>query len=350
MSTTATAEPTRARGDRAPEAPRAPVLGLVGLVVVLVLVAALSLVIGARSVGLGVVFDALRDYQPDNDAHEVIGNRVPRLLGGLLVGAGLGLAGTIMQGVARNPLADPGLLGINAGAALGLVCAISVLGIATPAGFVWFAFAGALVVALLVYAIGSLGRDGATPVKLVLAGAAVAAMLTSVTTAVLLTDASTFDRYRFWTVGSLAGRRLDLVAQLAPFLVVGVVLALCTGRALNALSLGDDVARGLGVRVGVARACAGAVAVLLCGAATAIAGPVWFLGLLVPHIARLLVGADHRWVLPYSMLLGPVLLLAADVLGRVVAPPGELQVGVVLSFLGAPFLIMLIRRRRSAEP
>ena len=339
-----------ARRAHSTAAPRTLVLGLVGLLVVLVLVSVLSIVVGARSVGLGVVLDALRDYQPADPAHQVVGSRLTRLVAGLLVGAGLGLAGVLLQGVARNPLADPGLLGINAGSALALVCAIALLGISSPLAFVWFAFAGALVVAVVVYAIASLGRDGATPVKLALAGAAIGAVLTSLTTAILLTDVASFDRYRFWTVGSLAGRRMDLVAHLAPFIVVGVVLTLCTGRLLNTLSLGDDVARGLGMRVGTARMAVGAVAVVLCGAATAIAGPLWFVGLLVPHLARLLVGPDHRWLLPYSLLLGPTLLLIADVLGRVVAPPGELQVGVVLSFIGAPFLIALIRRRRSAAP
>lgn len=323
-------------------------LGLVGLVVVLLVVSLLSIAVGARSVGLGTVVDALRHYQPGDSDHQVIINRIPRLLAGLLVGAALGLAGTIMQGVARNPLADPGILGVNAGAAFAVVCAIGLLGITAASGYVWFAFAGALVVMALVYALGSLGRSGATPVKLALAGAAVSAALTSLTTAVLLTDATTFDQQRFWTVGSLTGRRLELVAQLAPFVLVGIVLALCTGRLLNALSLGDDMARGLGQRVGLARAACAAAAVLLCGAATAIAGPVWFVGLLVPHLARVVTGPDYRWILPYSMLIAPVLLLASDILGRLVARPGEVQVGIVMSFVGGPFLIALIRGRKLA--
>jgi iron complex transport system permease protein len=176
----------------------------------------------------------------------------------------------------------------------------------------------------------------------------VSAALTALTTAVLLTDPTTFDQQRFWTVGSLGGRRLELVAGLAPFVLAGIVVALCTGRLLNALSLGDDMARGLGQRVGVARAVCAAAAVLLCGAATAIAGPVWFVGLLVPHLARVVTGPDYRWILPYSMLVAPVLLLASDVLGRLVAQPGEVQVGIVLSFVGGPFLIALVRRRRLA--
>jgi iron complex transport system permease protein len=327
---------------------RSLVLGLVGLVAVLVVVSLLSIAVGARSVGLGTVVDALRDYQPGDSDHQVIINRIPRLLAGLLVGAALGLAGAIMQGVARNPLADPGILGVNAGAAFAVVCAIGLLGITAASGYVWFAFAGALVVMALVYALGSLGRSGATPVKLALAGAAVSAALTSLTTAVLLTDATTFDQQRFWTVGSLTGRRPEIVAQLAPFVLAGIVLALCTGRLLNALSLGDDMARGLGQRVGLARAVCAAAAVLLCGAATAIAGPVWFVGLLVPHLARVVTGPDYRWILPYSMLIAPVLLLTSDILGRLVARPGEVAVGIVMSFVGGPFLIALIRRRKLA--
>lgn len=327
---------------------RSLVLGLVGLVAVLVAVSLLSIAVGARSVGLGTVVDALRDYQPGDSDHQVIINRIPRLLAGLLVGAALGLAGAIMQGVARNPLADPGILGVNAGAAFAVVCAIALLGITSASGYVWFAFAGALVVMALVYALGSLGRSGATPVKLALAGAAVSAALTSLTTAVLLTDATTFDQQRFWTVGSLAGRRPEMIGQLAPFVLAGIALALCTGRLLNALSLGNDMARGLGQRVGLARAVCAAAAVLLCGAATAIAGPVWFVGLLVPHLARVVTGPDYRWILPYSMLIAPVLLLASDILGRLVARPGEVQVGIVMSFVGGPFLIALIRRRKLA--
>jgi iron complex transport system permease protein len=321
--------------------------GLLLLGTALVLVALLSVAVGARSVGLGTVVDALRDYQPGDEDHQVIANRLPRLVAGLLVGAALGLAGAIMQGVARNPLADPGLLGVNAGAAFAVVSAIA-LGVTAAGGYVWFAFAGAAVVSVLVYALGSLGRSGATPVKLALAGAAVSAALMSLTTGVLLTDATTFDQQRFWTVGSLTGRRWDLVAQLAPFVLAGIAIALCTGRLLNALSLGDDMARGLGQRVGVARAVCAAAAVLLCGAATAIAGPIWFVGLLVPHLARVVTGPDYRWILPYSMLIAPVLLLASDVLGRVVARPGEVQVGIVMSFVGGPFLIALIRRGKLA--
>src|SRR5699024_6403181 len=199
--------------------------------------------------------------------------RVPRTLLGLAVGVALGLAGTVMQGVTRNPLADPGLLGVNAGAAMFVVLALTLFGVTSMLGYVWFAFAGAAVASVAVYAIGSLGREGATPVKLALAGAALTAALQAITTAVLLTDVQTYDRYRFWSGGSLAGRGLDVLYRLLPFVVVGVALALCTGRLMNALSLGDDMARALGQRVGIARGVSAVSIVLLCGAATAAAGP-----------------------------------------------------------------------------
>lgn len=320
-------------------------LGVAGLAIVLAATSVASLFLGGRGLTAGVVVEALLRPDPASSAHDVVmTSRLPRLLVGLLVGVALGLAGAVMQGVVRNPLADPGLLGVNAGAALAVVTAIGVLGVTSPFGYVWFAFAGAALVAALVYAVGSLG--GATPVKLALAGAAVSAALTAVTTAILLVDAATFDRFRFWTVGALSGRRMEPVAQLAPFLLVGIVLALVLGRSLNVLSLGDDVARAVGQRVGPARAVAAAAAVVLCGAATALAGPIWFVGLVAPHAARLVTGPDYRWILPYSALIAPLLLLVSDIVGRLVARPGELQVGIVLAFVGAPLFVVLVRRRR----
>lgn len=349
-----TARPAGRAGVTARTRPRTSsgvlAVGLVILVVALLTTSIASLFLGGRGIGAGVVVEALVHHDPANTAHDVvITSRLPRMLVGLLVGVALGLAGAVLQGVVRNPLGDPGLLGVNAGAALAVVSAIGFLGVTSAYGYVWFAFAGAAVVAGLVYAVASLGRDGATPVKLALAGAAVSAALTSVTTAVLLVDAATFDRFRFWTVGALTGRHLDLIAQLAPFLLLGSVLALALGRSLNVLSLGDDIARAVGQRVGLARAVAAAVAVVLCGAATALAGPIWFVGLLAPHAARLVTGPDYRWILPYSAVIAPLLLLASDIVGRLVARPGEIQVGIVLAFVGAPLFIVLVRRRRLLE-
>ncbi len=326
------------------------VLGLVGCVVLLVLVSLLSIAIGSKQIPLSTVIDALRHYNESDTDHVIVRSlRVPRTLIGLMVGAALGLSGALMQGVTRNPLADPGILGVNGGAALFVVGGIYWFGLSSLTSYVWLAFLGAAAASVAVYFLGSLGREGATPVKLALAGAALTAMLGSLTTALLIGDVDTFDQFRFWSVGSFAGRGPDIAKQVAPFILVGIALALFCGRVLNALSLGDDVAKSLGQRVGLARAFVAVVVVLLCGAATAAAGPIGFIGLTIPHVARLVTGPDYRWILPYSMLLAPILLLGSDVIGRVVALPGELQVGIVTAVLGAPFFIILVRRRKLAD-
>jgi iron complex transport system permease protein len=322
------------------------VIGLTLAVAGLIAVAALSIMIGSKQISLGTVVDAFVRYDDTvNDQVIVRGLRVPRTLLGLAVGAALGLAGTLIQALTRNPLADPGILGVNEGAALGVVVAAGVLGLTSPLSYVWFAFAGAALAAVGVYAIGTRGRAGTSPVRLVLAGVAVTYLLYGVIQAIVLTDTTTFDRYRNWIVGSLASADRGALTALLPFLAGGALIALCLARALNALALGDEAGRALGVRPTRTRV-AGAVAVtLLCGAATAAAGPIAFVGLTVPYLARMLTGAEYRWLLPYSMVLAPTLLLAADVLGRVVARPSEVGVGVVTAFVGAPLLIAMVRRR-----
>jgi len=343
-----------ARGSALPtEAVRMPrrrqLAGLLIAVALLVLAITASLVVGSREIPLGTVLDAL--LHPDlslTDHTVVLDLRVPRTAIGLLAGLALGLAGALMQGITRNPLADPGLLGVNAGASLFVVAGIAWFGVSSALGYVWFAFAGAFVAAVIVYVIGSLGREGATPVKLALAGTALTASLTSLITIVLLGDSAAFDKYRFWSAGSLVARDLGSALQLAPFIGVGVLLCLLAGRMLNALALGDDLARGLGQNLVAARIVCAVAVVLLCGSATALAGPIVFVGLAVPHIARRFTGPDYRWILLYSAVLGPVLLLAADVLGRVIAPPGEIEAGLVVAFLGAPMLIALVRRVKLA--
>lgn len=341
-----TAAPSRPRRARRTTL----VLGLIGCVVLLVLVCLLSIAVGSKQIPLSTVVDALRHYNETNTDHVIVRSlRVPRTLIGLLVGAALGLSGALMQGVTRNPLADPGILGVNGGAALFVVGGIYWFGMSSLTSYVWLAFVGAAAASIAVYLLGSLGREGATPVKLALAGAALTAMLGSLTTALLIGDVDTFDQFRFWSVGSFAGRGPDIAKQVAPFILVGIVLAVFCGRLLNALSLGDDVAKSLGQRVGLARAFVAVVVVLLCGAATAAAGPIGFVGLTIPHVARLVTGPDYRWILPYSALLAPILLLGSDVIGRIVAQPGELQVGIVTAVLGAPFFIVLVRRRKLAD-
>lgn len=320
---------------------------LLCLLVALGLVVVASFALGSRDIPFADVIAALTGNGTATDALVVLDLRGPRTVIGLTAGAALGLAGALMQGLTRNPLADPGILGVNAGASLAVIVAISVFGVRAPSGFVWFAFVGAAAATVLVYAVGS-GRTGATPLSLTLAGAAVTALLTSFISLVLLTDLGTLDQFRFWQVGSLVGRGLETVVVIAPFLVGGAVLALALGPRLNALALGDDVARGLGQSVGRSRVLAGVAIVVLCGGATAIAGPIAFVGLVVPHIARILIGPDNRWILVYSVVLGPILLLVADIVGRLIVPPGELEAGLLVAVVGAPVLIALVRRAKGA--
>ena len=322
-------------------------LGLALCSSILLVVVFCSLAFGAKSIPLSHVWDAIVHYDSTSNDHLIIRSlRMPRTIVGVMVGAALGLAGAIMQGVVRNPLADPGLLGINAGAALFVVIGISSFGVGSLIGYVWFAFFGAAATSLVVYVLGSTGRGGATPTKLALAGAAITAMLGSITTAILLTDQSALDTFRFWAVGSLAGRSSTIAWQVLPFIAVGTIIALACGPILNALALGDDVARSLGMKVGVARVMSAFAIMLLCGGATAAAGPLAFIGLITPHIARVFTGPDYRWILPYSMVLAPAILLGSDVVGRLVVRPGELQVGIVTALIGAPMFIFLVRRKK----
>ncbi|TDD46803.1 iron ABC transporter permease [Kribbella antibiotica] len=322
--------------------------GLLLCVAVLAVSVLLSLSIGNQHFGAHDVYLALADFSGSDNDRVIRYLRVPRTAAGLLAGAALGLAGALMQGVTRNPLADPGILGVNAGAALAVVGAIGVLGVHSLTGYVWFAMGGALVATVVVYLVGAIGRGGATPVKLALAGAAISALLGSVTSAITLLDLSTLNEFRFWVVGSLTLATGPVIGQAVPFIAVGIVLALVLGRSLNQLALGDELARSLGTRVMLVRVMAGLAVVVLAGTATAIAGPIGFLGLAVPHVARTLVGADYRWILPWSMVLAPVVLLLADVVGRLVARPSELQVGIITAVIGAPVFIALVRRRRMA--
>ena len=318
-----------------------------------------SLAIGARGIDpltivtvlLGPVLDgaelgATELGREAIDAIVILELRIPRTLIGIAAGAALGLAGTVMQGVTRNPIADPGLLGVNAGASFAVVIAISVLGLGSPLGIAAGALLGALLASALIAVVAASTRSLTTPAVLVVAGAAVTAGLTSLTTLVLLSDPAALDRYRFWTVGSLTGRDLELAAVLLPLLLLGSSLALLLARSLDALSLGDDVARGLGFRLRTTRTLALASIVLLCGTATALAGPLVFVGLLAAHAARALVGTRHSALLPTSALVGAAALLVADTLGRVIAPPAEIEVGIVIAMLGAPLLIGLVRSAR----
>lgn len=329
------------------EGHRLRIAWLLALFVAATVVAVMSLMIGARPLAPGTVLDALLAADLTNPDHTVVWDgRVPRTALGLVAGIAMGVAGALIQGLTRNPLADPGILGINAGAAFSVVLAVGILGIETVMGYIWFAFAGALIAAVGVFLIGR-GRN-VDPVRLVLAGVALSAVLEGLGEALALVNPQAFDRLRVWNVGSIDIGSLRPVTAISGFVLAGVVLALFTGRRLNALAMGDEVAASLGTRVGTTRVMAVAATTLLAGSVAATAGVIVFLGLMVPHLARRMAGPDYRWVLLYSALLGPVILLLADVVGRVVLS-GELAAGIVVAFVGAPFLIALARRRRVIE-
>jgi iron complex transport system permease protein len=308
----------------------------------------LSLAIGASDVPFGTVLDALTDFDNSSDHIIVRDLRVPRTVLGLIVGMALGIAGALIQALTRNPLADPEILGINAGAAFSVALAVGVFGLGGIMSYVWFAFAGAVIVMILVYALGSSGRAGATPIRLVLAGVAIGAVLKGVTSGLLLLDPRAFDQMRFWNAGSLSGRDLDVSFAVLPFVLVGLILAFAIARPLNAVALGDDLARSLGANVNRTRLIGIVAVTLLCGAATAAAGPIGFVGLMVPHVARWIVGPDQRWIFAYTLLGAPILVLISDVIGRLILRPGEMQVGLVTAFIGAPVLIYLVRRGKAS--
>lgn len=320
--------------------------GLALAVGALVLLCLVSIWVGTRGISFTTTWDLLWHNDGSKEAVVIHDYRIPRTLLGLVVGAALGLAGALMQALTRNPLADPGLLGVSLGAATGVVVAITFAGIGTLLGYVWFALAGAALASATVYILGSSGRGAATPERLVVAGAAMTAVLYAFDTGVLVLRPRAFDEFRFWTVGSLAGRNTEVVLTVLPFITVGGVMALMLTRSLNAMALGDEVGRGLGVHIGRTRVLSAVAVILLCGAATAAAGPIGFIGLAVPHMARFVVGPDQRWVLAYSVVLAPILLIGSDVLGRVLAAPNEIQVGIVTAILGGPLFIALCRRRK----
>ncbi|MGQ7260809.1 FecCD family ABC transporter permease [Vreelandella sp. V005] len=319
--------------------------GGVVLLVLLGLAAMLSVAFGARVVGWPEIVAALSG-QVENIGDAAVASRLPRTLLAILAGAALGVSGGVMQGLTRNPLADPGLLGVNSGAALAVVIGIAWFGIDETTSYIWTAIAGASVAACAVYAIASLGQGGATPLRLALAGAAITAALSSLTTAVVLPRGDIGGLAQSWLVGGVGGATYDQLLPMLPFLITGFVITLLAARKLNMLALGDDTAAGLGEKVAVARAMSAIGAVLLCGSITAVCGPIGFVGLVVPHACRLLAGGDYRWLLPFSALGGAVLLTFSDVAGRLIAHPSELDVGIVTAFIGAPVFIWIVRNRK----
>ncbi len=327
--------------------PRRRAVGLVVALVVLLALLVLSLMIGSTAIAPSVVWDALFHPAPGIDQFAIRDYRLPRTVVGLVVGVALGLAGALIQSLIRNPLADPGILGVNAGASFAVTVAVGLFGISEVQGYMWFAFAGALVVTLMVFALGST-RQGSSAVVVVLAGVCVAAVLGGAREALQLTDPDAFDAMRTWNAGSIAGRPLDIVWPILPFLAIALVMAFLVAGPLNAMALGDDLAASQGVRLARTRILAIIALTLLAGGATAIAGPIVFVGLMVPHVARWIAGPNQRWIFAYSILLAPSLVLVSDIIGRVILRPAEVPVGVVTAFVGAPVLIALVRRRKAS--
>lgn len=318
------------------------VLGVIGVLVVTLL----SLRIGSLPVSNETAWNALVNFDPNSyDQTVVRALRVPRTAVGLVIGASLAVAGAVMQGVTRNPLADPFILGVSSGASFAIVTAIFYFQLTLASQYVWFAFAGALAASGLVFLIGSAGREGPTPVKLALAGVVVSAALSAWTSALLLLDEETFDVVRFWLAGSVIGRDMGTFTMMLPFLLGGSVACVLLGHQLNVLSLGDETAQSLGMRTGRTRLICSVLVVIITGAAVSVAGPIGFVGLAVPHMVRAFVGPDYRWVLPASVLFGAIFLVGADIVGRVIARPSELEVGIITALVGAPFMVALARRK-----
>ncbi|WP_234902563.1 FecCD family ABC transporter permease [Agrobacterium larrymoorei] len=321
---------------------------LLGLIAVLGLMTAMSIATGTRNVSFADIISALQGRM-ETIEQAAVAVRIPRTILAILAGAALGLSGAIMQGITRNPLADPGILGVNMGASLAVVIGIVWFGIASASAYIWAAILGAGSTAVFVYTIGSLGRGGATPLKLALAGAATSVAFASLVIAVVLPRNDIAGGIRSWQIGGVGGATFERMYYVLPFLAVGFIVSLLSARKLNSLALGDELAAGLGERVAMARAVAAFGAIVLCGATTAICGPIGFVGLVVPHLCRILVGVDHRWLLPLSAISGACLLLASDIVGRMIARPAELDVGIVTALIGAPFFIWIVRRQRVRE-
>ena len=312
--------------------------------IVLLLCLFTSVAYGAADISLDTVFAALTNFDGSANHSIVQTVRLPRALVAILVGAALAVAGAIMQGLTRNPLADPAILGLEAGASLAVVIAIFLFGSSSSSNYVGFGLIGAGVTAVAVYWLGSLGRGGLTPLNLKIVGAALTALFYSLTTGILIINQRTLDEIRFWLAGSIAGRDFSMLNQVLPYILVGLVMAFALGKQITILNLGEDVAKGLGQSTAWVKAIAAVSVVLLTGSAVAIAGPIWFVGLVVPHIVRF-ISVDYRWILPYAAIVGAILLLLADTSSRVLLAPQELPVGTMTALVGAPFFLYLVQSK-----
>lgn len=322
----------------------AKVIGLIVLGVVVVIAMCMSLLYGYAQTSLQTTIQSFTQFDHSNEHIIIQDVRIPRALIAASVGASLAITGVLLQTLTKNPLASPGILGINAGAGFAVVCALVFFHITSLQSFAWIAFTGAAIATAAVYGISSVGKDASTPLKITLAGAAISAMFTSYTQGLLAVNEAEMDQILFWLAGSVQGRKLEILLSVLPYLVVGWLGALLISSKLNVLALGDDVARGLGLRLGIIKLLVGFIAVLLAGGSVAVAGPIGFVGIVVPHIARKIIGQDHRWLIPAAALLGAILLLLADVGARYIIMPREVPVGVMTAIIGTPFFIYLARK------
>ena len=319
------------------------ILFLIAIVSLLILTVFASVAFGAKAVSINSIISAFLAKDSSSYEVSVVLARFPRTAFGLIAGAALAISGVLMQALTGNPIADPSILGVNTGASLFVVVGIAFLNIQTGFAYIWLAFIGATVTAVFVYGLSSIGGGGVTPIKLALAGAAASTALSSLTIAIMLPNNQVMDRFRFWQSGSIGGAGWNDISLLLPFLIIGFILSIYLSSSLNVLAMGDEVATGLGVHIGRVRILSAFAGVLLCASTTALAGPIGFIGLMVPHFVRMIFGNDLKWVIPVSAITGAVLLLFADVLGRMINSPGELEVGIVTAIMGAPIFILICK-------
>lgn len=320
------------------------IAGLVLGVIVLLIVNFLSLVLGYTDLTINTVIDAFNNFDGSNEHIIIQDVRLPRALIATVVGASLAIAGALLQALTRNPLASPDILGFNAGASFFIVIALMLFSITSLQATTWIAFFGATVAGLLVYFLGSIGRDGMTPIKMTLSGAAIAALFGSLTQGLLVMDESALDQVLFWMSGSVQGRKLEILLSVLPYIVVGIIIALTIANKINILTMGDDVAKGLGQRTGFVKLTAGISVILLAGGSVAIAGPIGFIGIVVPHVVRTFIGNDYRWIIPYCGILGGIFLVIADIGARYLLMPEEVPVGIMTALVGIPFFIYIARK------
>jgi iron complex transport system permease protein len=325
------------------------IVGLIFVILLFLYLIGASIVYGYTDTSWKLAWEAFQNNNGTNEHLVIETVRLPRALIAAAVGSSLAIAGALMQTLTKNPLASPSIFGINAGAGFAVVIAVSLFQISHLQAFAWIAFLGAAVAAISVYFIGSLGREGLTPMKLTLAGAAIAAMFASFTQGFLVLSEVALEQVLFWLAGSIQGRKLEILISVIPYFVVGWMGALLLSSKLNVLSMGEDVAKALGIRTGLLKIGIGLIVILLAGGAVAVAGPVGFIGIVIPHITRSIVGIDHKWVIPYSAFLGAILLLLADILARYVIMPEEVPVGVMTAIIGTPFFIYIARRGFNAK-